>query len=236
MKRLAGLTLLMVLFLSFVSGALAQTEHPAAQGEATLYYQGHGSVRITTREDKTIYIDPYTGDGYDLPADLILVTHNHSDHTNTKLIKNKSAGCVVITWKEALKGGSHQVFDLGFVTVEAVEAGYNKNHNVKSCVGYLLTFPEGTSVYLSGDTSRTPQMEELTLRQVDYAFFCCDGVYNMDVKEASVCAALVNARVSIPYHAAPGKAYDPAIAEQFSAEGRVLLRDGEELVLTGPSE
>ena len=34
----------------------------------------------------------------------------------------------------------------------------------------------------------------------------------------------------------PGKAYDPAIAEQFTAEGRLLLRDGEELILTGPPE
>ena len=42
---------------------------------AKLLYQGHGSLRIVTDEEIVIYIDPYAGEGYDLPADLILVTH-----------------------------------------------------------------------------------------------------------------------------------------------------------------
>ncbi|MBR4667318.1 MAG: MBL fold metallo-hydrolase, partial [Butyrivibrio sp.] len=53
-------------------------------GEAAkLLYQGHASVRITTPEGKTIYVDPYAGEGYDVPADLILETHGHFDHTQT---------------------------------------------------------------------------------------------------------------------------------------------------------
>ncbi|MBP5729041.1 MAG: MBL fold metallo-hydrolase, partial [Clostridia bacterium] len=44
-----------------------------------LLFQGHGSLRIVTGEGKVIYIDPYSGQGYDLPADLILVTHGHQD-------------------------------------------------------------------------------------------------------------------------------------------------------------
>jgi len=41
-------------------------------GMAALLYQGHASLRLTTAEGKVIYIDPYAGTGYDLPADLIL--------------------------------------------------------------------------------------------------------------------------------------------------------------------
>ena len=204
----------------------------AAEGNnGTLLYQGHGSLRIVTGEGKVIYIDPYAGKGYDLPADLILVTHAHQDHTAVNLIKNRNEGCRVITWKEALVGGEYKTFDLGYATVEAVQAGNNKNHNIKECVGWLITLSGGVTVYVSGDTSTTEQMKELADRNIDYAFFVCDGIYNMDMDEAIACAELVNAKHSIPYHMAPGKPFDQSRAEQFDVPNRLILPAGEEIVL-----
>ncbi len=198
---------------------------------ATLLYQGHRSLRITTGDGKVIYVDPYAGAGYDKPADLILMTHGHGDHTKDELIATKNADCRKITWVEALAGGKHQTFELGYVKVEAVEAGYNKNHNAAQCVGFILTFANGVQVYISGDTSTTPQMDSFAARGLDYAFLCCDGIYNMGIKEASDCAKKINAKHSIPYHMAPGKPYDESIASQFDGPGRILLPAGEELVL-----
>ena len=129
-------------------------------------------------------------------------------------------------------GGERRTFNLGFVTVETVEAGYNRNHSVKNCVGFVLTLPDGVSVYVSGDTSKTEQMPLLAEKKIDYAFFCCDGKYNMDLAEASQCASLVGARHSIPYHMAPGKLFDRTRAERFNAPGRIIIADGEEIVLT----
>lgn len=197
-----------------------------------LLYQGHGSLRITTADGKVIYVDPYAGKGYEPAADLILITHGHSDHTATEKIKHRNPGCRVITWKEALAGGKHNVFDLGFVTVEAVEAGYNRNHKVKECVGYILTLPSGICVYAAGDTSETEQMPRLAEKNIDYALFCCDGIYNMDLAEAARCAALVGAKHNIPYHMAPGKLFDRARAERFNAPGRLIVADGEEIELS----
>ncbi|MBQ9278329.1 MAG: MBL fold metallo-hydrolase [Lachnospiraceae bacterium] len=198
---------------------------------ATLFYQGHASARIVTGEGNVIYIDPYMGEGYDLPADLILVTHEHYDHTKTELISKKNADCVTITWKEALEGGKHQSFDLGYVKVEAVEAGYNRNHDASSCVGYILTFSNGVTVYFTGDTSTTPQMSELSKRNLDYAFICCDGVYNMGLEEAAECAKTINAKHNIPYHMAPGSDFDKNAAESFAAPNKIIIEPGEELVL-----
>ena len=203
------------------------------QRAARLLYQGQGSVRIKTGEGKVIYIDPYAGEGYDLTADLILVTHAHRDHTALEKIENRSEDCAVITWREALEGGVHQSFDLGYVRVEAVEAGYNKNHSVEECVGYVLTLSDGIKVYLSGDTSTTLQMPEMKNMNIDYAFFCCDGKFNMDTAEAAKCAETVGAAHNIPYHTGGGepKHFDIGTAEKFNAPNRLIIDAGGEIEL-----
>lgn len=205
---------------------------------AKLLYMGQASIRITTAEGKVIYIDPYAGEGYEPAADLILVTHSHYDHNGVDKVKNRNSDCCIITWNEAIADGEHQTFDLGYVKVEAVEAGYNRWHDVSECVGYVLTLSDGVSVYVTGDTSKTSQMPELAVKKIDYAFFCCDGVFNMDLDEAAECAVLVQAKHSIPYHvlAQDGVYFDRARAEQFKADNRLIIDDGEEIELFHESE
>ena len=208
-----------------------QGENSNDTGAAMLLYQGQASIRIVTAEDKVIYIDPYAGSGYDLPADLILVTHEHFDHNDLDKIESRNPDCVVITHNEAIQNGEHQVFDFGYVNVEAVEAGYNEEHDASECVGYVLTFSNGKSVYVSGDTSTTPQMSEMSEMQIDYAFFCCDGVFNMGLEEAALCAETVGAKYNIPYHMTgkTPKTYDREIAKQFQAPNRLIVDQGEEI-------
>ena len=218
MKKLFPL----VLCLLFASSALAAPK---------LLYQGHGSLRITTEDNKVIYIDPYAGEGYDLPADLILVSHGHPDHNAVDLITSRSDDCQIITNTDALVKGEYKTYDLGFATVEAVQAGNNKNHDINVCVGWLVTLPGGISIYATGDTSTTEQMSELANRDIHYAFFVCDGKFNMDLEEASACAELVQARHSIPYHMAPGQQFDRERAEKFEGPGKMIIAAGEEIEL-----
>ena len=94
--------------------------------QARLLYQGHGSYRITTGEGKVIYVDPYAGEGYDLPADLVLVTHEHYDHNAVDKVEVKEDGRILRA-ADTLKEGIYQRVDLGWIQVRAVEA-YNQNH------------------------------------------------------------------------------------------------------------
>lgn len=202
-------------------------------GKNRLLYMGQASIRITTADGKVIYIDPYAGTGYEPTADLILVTHSHYDHSDTDKVRSRNPDCRTITWKEALDGGEHRIFDLGYARVEAVEAGYNRWHNVKECVGYIVTLPDGITVYVTGDTSMTEQMPALKEKHIDYAFYCCDGAFNMDLEEAAECASLVGAAHDIPYHvlAQEGVYFDRKRAEQFDSENLLIIDEGEEIEL-----
>jgi len=194
-----------------------------------LLYQGHGSFRLTTNGGVVVFIDPYVGDGYDVPADMILVTHQHADHNQLELITQKD-NCDVISNVEALEGGKHNSFSLRGIDIDAV-AAENKNHPADQCVGFILTV-DGVKLYFSGDTSKTAQMSDFAAKELDYAFLCSDGIYNMGLEEASECAKIINAKHSVPVHIKPGELFDRTLAEQFSAPNRLILDAGEELELS----
>ena len=193
-----------------------------------LLYQGHGSFRIVSTNGIVVFIDPYAGEGYDTPADIVLVSHQHADHNNIGRITQKT-GCTVITEKEALTGEKHNKFSLHGIEIEAVEAR-NKNHSPDQCVGYILVV-DGLKLYFSADTSKTAQMASFAPRKIDYAFLCCDGFYNMDPLEAAECAELIGAKHNVPVHMKPGELFDRTIAEQFVAPNRLIIEAGEEIAL-----
>ncbi len=214
-----------------------QADAAPEQGEApVLLYMGQASIRITTPEDKVIYIDPYAGsdEDYEPSADLILVTHAHFDHSDIDKVVNRKEDCQIITQDEAIQPDGHVRFDLGYVTVQPVEAGYNSMHDITNSVGYVLTFSNGKSVYVTGDTSKTEQMAEMSEMNIDYAFYCCDGVYNMGLEEAAECAELVGAKHNIPYHNTTtntGDRFDRELALQFDAPNRLIVGAGEEILV-----
>ncbi|GHV31947.1 hypothetical protein FACS1894167_14720 [Synergistales bacterium] len=190
---------------------------------AKLYYQGHGSYRFTLNDNRVIYFDPYAGDGYDLPADLILVTHDHGDHNQIQLVAQK-LNYRVITHEYVLAGGKHNTFDIDGIGVEAVVAK-NLMHNPKHCVGFILSF-DGLKIYCSSDTSKTEQMSEFAARELDYAIFCGDGKFNMGLKEAAECARLVGAKHNIIVHLKPGGLFDRAKAEKWDVPNKLIIEPG----------
>ena len=192
-------------------------------------YQGHGSFRLTTNDKVVVFIDPYVGTGYETPADIILVSHQHDDHNKIELITQKP-DCTIISNAEALEGGKHNSFSIKGIEIEAVEA-QNKNHPIDQCVGFIVT-ADGIKSYFSCDTSKTAQMATFAEKKLDYAFLCGDGFYNMSLEEAAECAELIGARYNVPVHLKPGDLFDRKIAEQFSGPNLLIIEAGEEAELT----
>jgi len=192
-----------------------------------MLYQGHGSYRLTADDGRVIYVDPYKGKGYDMPADIILVTHQHRDHNQIKRCAQKSA-CRIITNEEALAGGRHNRFDVGGIIIQAVEA-MNKKHDPKECVGYIIIL-DGVKIYASGDTSKTAQMASFAAQEIDYALFPGDGIFNMGLSEAAECAQLVGAKHNIIIHLKPGESVRKK-AEQWGAPNKLIVEPGQEIEL-----
>ena len=195
---------------------------------------GHGSLKFVTQKGKIIYVDPaFPGGDYSQPADIILITHHHSDHDKEELV-TKSEDCFVVLPKDVLKEDVYSVIERDGIKITAVEA-YNKNHSRNECVGYVINF-DGINIYCAGDTSKTDDMaNKLPSMKIDYAFLPIDGFYNMDPKEASECARLINPRHALPIHNDPksmetGEFYETGL-DKFNHIGKIVLKHGEMLEL-----
>lgn len=196
---------------------------------AKLFYQGHGSFRIIANSKTVIYVDPYVGEGYDIPADLILITHEYLDHTKVELITQKE-NCKVLRAESMLINGEYKCVKIENIEIESVPA-YNKNHDKNKCVGYVIKVDD-VKIYAAGDTSTTEYMEtNLSKENLDYALLPSDGVYNMDAKEAEKCAEIIRAKHAIPIHTKPGELFDIQVAEKFCPANRLILKPGEEIDL-----
>lgn len=195
---------------------------------ARLLFQGHGSFRITTDAGLVIYVDPYAGEGYDVPADIILVTHQHGDHNQIQKPAKKE-GCIIIQNQDVLQEGVYKSFDKFGVGIQGVPA-YNSNHDRRHSVGYLLTV-DGLKLYVAGDTSTTEEMKNFSALSIDYALLPIDGVYNMGPEEASRCGDMIGAKHVIPIHMTPGTLFDEQKLARFNARNKLIVKAGEEIAL-----
>jgi len=199
---------------------------------------GQAAVKITAG-GKIIYIDPFHIKKADR-ADIILVTHSHSDHFSPSDIKKISTKDTLII---ATKDCSSKLAEIenarvlesepGFKTsvndikIEAVPA-YNvvkTNFHPKAnkWVGYIITV-DGVRIYHAGDTERIPEMKTF---ECDIAMLPLGQTYTMNsVREAADAACDVKAKIAIPIHYGLYEG-TPADAEKF----KELLKDKVNVVI-----
>jgi len=195
-----------------------------------LIFQGHGSYKIVTNNDYVIYVDPFIPSDYSEVADLILVTHEHQDHNQVDLV-NQNLDTVIIRAKDMnINGEAYLKKYIEGIEIEAVEA-YNKNHKKEECVGYILRF-DNLTIYCSGDTSLTNDMQtKIPTYNVDYCLLPIDGIYNMDPKEASICADYIKAKHTIPIHMKPYDKFNMECALKFEHPSRLIVEPDKEIIL-----
>jgi L-ascorbate metabolism protein UlaG (beta-lactamase superfamily) len=168
---------------------------------------GHASVRLA-RKDTVVYIDPYRLTAHPKDADLVLVTHSHSDHYSPSDIARVADDRtefvappdVVNVHGRGMSIAPGQSLNVAGVHVAAV-AAYNltkTNHpKANNWVGFIVEFG-GSRIYLAGDTDLTPEMKALT--DIDLAFLPAGGTYTMDAAEAAEATKYILPTLAVPYH------------------------------------
>lgn len=184
-------------------------------GEMSITFIGHGTLMMSCG-GKIIHVDPWSraADYSELPkADVILVTHEHFDHLDTKTIETirTNETTVIVTASCADNVAGATVMDNGDTTtvdgliIEAVPA-YNIEHKRSNGSpfhpkgvgnGYIITFGD-KRIYIAGDTENTPEMK--ALENIDVAFLPMNLPYTMTPEMVADAVRAFKPKILYPYH------------------------------------
>ncbi|MGD0038098.1 MAG: MBL fold metallo-hydrolase [Bacteroidota bacterium] len=206
---------------------------PAQTTHDSLTYYGHSFVKIKTSEGKVIYIDPYNVNEYADSADIVLITHEHSDHNELFRVHQKST-CQVIRAANDIINGGYQSFTIGNIMITMITAvpAYNNQprnlswHLKGQCFGYVVEF-DGIKLYHAGDTGNIPEMADLASQNITYALLPMDSIYTMSPAEATQAAAMIQAKHDIPIHTMPPPdTYSDAMVSRFTSPNKLVVHPG----------
>jgi L-ascorbate metabolism protein UlaG (beta-lactamase superfamily) len=169
------------------------------------HWLGHDGFRIDA--SKVIYFDPYQMKST-IPADIILVSHDHFDHCSPDdITKIQKKNTVIITDKVSagkLKGDVRVVKPGDRVSIEGIEVeivpAYNTNKQFHpqsaGMLGFILLV-DGVRIYHAGDADFIPEMKSIS---ADIALLPVSGTYVMTADEAVQAALAIHPKVAIPMH------------------------------------
>lgn len=218
MKKIFSAVSLIFLFAAMATAAdnnFATDTIKTSPGDLVITFIGHGTLMMSF-DGKIIHIDPVSqmADYARLPkADLILVTHEHSDHLDLKainLIKTAKTDLVITeNVAKQVNGGivltNGQTKMIQGLKIEAVPA-YNLVHMRSPGTpfhpqgagnGYVITFGD-RRVYIAGDTENIPEMK--SLQGIDIAFLPMNLPYTMTPEMVADAAKAFRPKIIYPYH------------------------------------
>ncbi len=187
---------------------------------------GHSAFALKTPGGKTMLFDPwYTGNpafperARPTAADLILISHGHSDHITDAVSMAKTTKATVVgifeitSWLGAKgvknvepmnKGGSIVVHGL---RITMTEACHSSSFDDKGIVylgepaGYIVKLENGQTIYFAGDTSLFGDMKILgDIYKPDIAFLPIGDRFTMGPDSAAIAAKWLGVKQVVPMH------------------------------------
>ena len=188
---------------------------PTSGGDLEITFVGHGTLMFNFG-GMIIHIDPVSwfSDYTKMPkADMVLITHEHRDHLDTKALEAIRTEKTVIVLTEicasrvnggiVMANGDEKI--LAGLKIEAVPA-YNIVHMRSQGVpyhpkgsgnGYVITFGD-KRLYVAGDTENSPEMK--ALKGIDIAFLPMNLPYTMTTEMVADAARALKPKILYPYH------------------------------------
>ena len=184
-------------------------------GDLKITFVGHGTLMFNFG-GKVIHVDPYSAlADYDIfpKADLILVTHEHSDHLDLKALNTVRTERTVVVLTETcakqvqggivmMNGNAKTVEGLKIEAVPAYNIVHKRDtgqpfHPKGVGNGYIITFGD-KRVYVAGDTEDVPEMKGL--KNIDIAFLPMNLPYTMTPEMVAEAAKAFKPKILYPYH------------------------------------
>lgn len=183
-------------------------------------WYGHANFSIATG-DTTVFIDPFFVGNPNAPVeytdisrcDLILLTHDHDDHVGQTIELAKKHDAEVVAIYDIIRAlyakGLPENLGVGMniggtinrlgIDIKMVQALHSSVHGVPT--GFILTLPDGTCVYNSGDTGLFGDMALFAeFHDIDYAILPVGGWFTMDPEQAAYACKLLKCKKIIPQH------------------------------------
>ncbi|MCL2786790.1 MAG: MBL fold metallo-hydrolase [Methanomassiliicoccaceae archaeon] len=158
-------------------------------------WHGHSCFEITDRV--TIVIDPHDGKSLGIKppsasADIVLMTHDHSDHNSFKTIRESHKDVFAYTGEFEFKGLKF----VGLQTDHDDRGGAKLGKNVM----YMMNV-DGISICHCGDIGKMPDADVMgRIKNVDILMVPVGEVYTMNVRDVIEFIEAVEPRVIIPMH------------------------------------
>ncbi len=201
-------------------------------------------------DGKTILIDPYLSDSVEkinpsnyrrtpvcqslleIKPDIILLTHDHLDHTDPETLQHYLSADSAVTvlasgnaWQRVRGFGgarnNYVMFNRGTRWTEGnllFQAVYAE-HSDSCAIGIVLTH-QGKTYYFTGDTLYNEGIFPELPKQIDYVFLPINGVgNNMNARDASLFAGQLHASHAVPIHWGLFDDLDP---EAFAFPSRII--------------
>lgn len=200
-------------------------------GEIGLFWLGQAGFLIKNSRGKLMAVDPYLSDlserldgnkrlmmpvmeAKDLKADILLVTHYHTDHLDLDSLPALLEGNTVLYGSEQTieKCKSIRIPDRKLIRTEVGEIQTRDGFTVETvfadhgdaatgAVGFIVGC-EGIKIYFTGDTSyQTDRMKHAAEQEIDILVLPINGEYgNMNERDAAMLAGQVKPRLTIPSH------------------------------------
>ena len=218
MKMLTMSVIVTVTVLAMVAGAQEKFETDVIKtsaGDLGITFIGHGTLMFAFG-GKVIHVDPYgqMADYAKLPkADIILITHEHRDHFDPKVLSllrtEKTVMILTNPLAKRVEGGiamnNGDVRSIEGLKIEAI-AAYNIVHKRGDGTpfhpkgignGYVITFGD-KKIYVAGDTENIPEMK--VLKDIDVAFLPMNVPPTMTPEMVADAAKGFKPKVLYPYH------------------------------------